>query len=84
MSADTDRMAAQLALLVTTSERAELEEVVARWKQTAATRDQRAAMDKMADQVLALRAALDQAPVPPTREELELALRMMLRLASTG
>ena len=82
--ADTDRMAAHLAQLVTTSDRAELEEIVARWKQTAVTPAQSAAMDKMAEQVLALRAALDQAPVPPTREELELALRMMLKLAASA
>ncbi len=81
---DTDRMAAQLAELVTTSDRAELEEIVARWKESAATRDQRVAMDKMAEQVLALRTAIDQAAVKPSREELELALRMMLKLASSG
>lgn len=79
--ADTDNMAAQLAQLLTTSDREELEEIVARWKETAATPAQRAAMDKMAAQVLALRVALDQAPVPPKPEELELALRMMLKLA---
>jgi hypothetical protein len=77
-------MAAQLAELVTTSDRAELEQVVLRWKETAATPGQRAAMDKMAEHVLSLRAALDQAPVPPTREELELALRMMLKLAQNA
>ena len=80
MTDATDRMAAQLAELVTTSDRSELTEIVARWKQTAETPGQRAAMDKMAEQVLALRAALDLAPSPPTQEELELALRMMLSL----
>jgi hypothetical protein len=79
--ADTDKMAAQLAQLLTTSDRQELEEIVARWKETAATPAQRAAMEKMAAQVIALRAALEQAPVPPKPEELELALRMMLKLA---
>lgn len=79
---DTDHMAAQLAELVTTSDRAELEEILARWKQTAATPAQRTAMDKLGEQVLALRAALEQAPVPPAREELALALRMMLKLAT--
>ena len=82
MTDATDRMAAQLAELVTSSDRAELLEIVERWKQGAATPGQRAAMDKMAEQVLALRTALEQAPAPPSRDELELALRMMLRLAS--
>lgn len=81
---DHDRMAAQLAQLLTGSDRAELEEIVRRWKTTAVTRDQGIAMEKMAEQVLALRSALEQAPVPPSREELELALKMMLRLAADG
>ena len=81
---DADRMAAQLARLLTESDGAELAEIVRRWKLTAVTAAQRVAMEKMADQILALRAAFEQAPVKPTREELELALRMMLRLAASG
>lgn len=84
MSAATDQMAAQLAQLLSASDRAELEEVVRRWKATAVTPGQRAAMDEMADKILALAAALDHAPQRPTREELELALQMMLRVAAAG
>jgi hypothetical protein len=79
---DTDQMAAQLAQLLTGSDRAELEEIVRRWKLTAGSAGQRRVMDKMADQILELRAALDQSVAKPAREELELALKMMLRLAS--
>jgi hypothetical protein len=81
---DADRMAAQLARLLTESDGAELAEIVRRWKLTAATAAQRVAMEKMADQILALRAAFEQARVKPTPEELELALRMMLRVAASG
>lgn len=84
MSAVTDQMAAQLAQLLSGSDRAELEEIVRRWRATAVTSSQQSAMDKMADQILALAAAIDHGPAKPTREELELALKMMLRLAATG
>lgn len=84
MTAPSDLMAAQLAQLLATSDRAELEEIVRRWKSTAATPGQRAAMDEMAERILALAAALEQAPQRPTREELELALQMMFRLAAGG
>ena len=79
---DTDRMAAQLAQLLTGSDRAELEEIVRRWKSSAVGSAQGFAMDKMADQLLALRSALELSPQKPSREELELALKMMLRLAA--
>jgi hypothetical protein len=77
-----DQMAAQLAQLLTGSDRAELEEIVRRWKLTAVSPGQRKVMDEMAEKILELRAALDQTVSKPSREELELALRMMLRLAS--
>ena len=48
MSEATDRMAAQLAELVTTSDRAELLEIVERWRKTAPTPGQRAVMDRRA------------------------------------
>jgi hypothetical protein len=85
MSAASDQMAqmaAQLAQLLSGSDRAELAEIVQRWRTTAVTSGQQAAMDKMAEQILALAAAIDHAPAKPTREELELALKMMLRVAS--
>jgi hypothetical protein len=79
-----DVMAAQLAQLLTTSDRPELEEVVRRWKEQAVTRAQREAMEKMGEQILALKAALDVAPERPSPEELELALRMMMKIAGGG
>lgn len=77
-----DLLAAQLAQLLTGSDRAELEEILKRWKAGGATDAQRRIMDKMGEQILNLRAAIDQAPTKPSREELELALKMMLRLAA--
>ena len=47
----TDEMAAQLAQLLTTSNRDELAEVVARWKGTGVTRAEREAMEKMSEQI---------------------------------
>lgn len=77
-------MAAQLAQLLTGSDERELEEVVRRWKLTAASAAQKEAMEKLADQILALKSALLLAPQPPSREDLELALRMMLQIAASG
>jgi len=74
-------MAAQLAQLLGESDRDELDEIVRRWLEAAPTPAERAAMEKMGDQILALRTALDQSPQRPSRDELELTLRMMLRLA---
>ncbi|MBI2897776.1 MAG: hypothetical protein HYY06_29730 [Deltaproteobacteria bacterium] len=79
-----DVLAAQLAQLLTTSDKGELEEIVRRWRQTAASPGQRELMEKMGDQVLALKSAFDLASEPPSREELEVALGMMLRLAASG
>jgi hypothetical protein len=79
-----DVLAANLAQLLTGSDRQELEEVLRRWRQTAASPEQRKLMEKMGEQIVALKGAFDLAPQPPSREEVELALRMMLRLAAGG
>lgn len=74
-------MATLLATLLTRSDVDELREVLDEWRAQAVTDAQRSVMDRMAGQILDLKAALREAPREPTREELEDALRVMLRLA---
>lgn len=78
----SDPMARQLAQLLTSSDLDELREVVKRWKETAPSEAARKQFDQMGGRLLELKAALAQAPVQPSREELELALTMMLKLAA--
>ena len=75
-------MARQLAKLLSGSDKAELEEVVRRWLAEAPTDASRRHYDALGKRLLDLKAALAEAPVPPTEEELELALTMMLKLAA--
>jgi hypothetical protein len=75
-------MAAQLAQLLAGSDLDELREVVKRWRETAPTDQLRKHYDQLGGRLLDLKAALATAPVQPTREELELALTMMLKLAA--
>jgi hypothetical protein len=75
-------MAAQLAQLLAGSDLEELKEVIRQWRQTAATEAARKHYDELGGRLLELKAALAEAPVQPTREELELALSMMLKLAA--
>jgi hypothetical protein len=77
-----DPMAAQLAQLLAGSDLDELQEVVRRWRETAATDALRKHYDELGSRLLELKAALADAPVQPSREELELALTMMLKLAA--
>lgn len=79
---DRSGMAAQLAKLLATSDVEELAEVVARWKETAATDRDRLAMEEMGQRLLDVKRALATAPKQPTAEELEEMLRIMLLLAS--
>lgn len=74
-------MARQLATLLSRSDAAELREILVEWQAQAVTREQRRVMDQMSGRILDLKAALDAAPVQPTPEELEEALRVMLALA---
>lgn len=80
----TDPMARQLARLLTGSDEDELREVVRRWLETAPTDASRRHFDALGHKLLELKAALAEAPVAPTQEELELALTMMLKLAAEG
>lgn len=72
-----------MAKLLADSDEAELREVVRRWKREAPNDEARRVCDEFGARLLELKAALGEAPVPPSREELELALTMMLNLAAT-
>lgn len=78
---DVHPMARQLAQLLTGSDLDELKEVVRRWIDTAVTERQKQTYMEMGTRILELKAALDAGGAQPSREELELALSMMLALA---
>jgi hypothetical protein len=73
-----------MAELLSASDEAELREIVDRWAAEAPTERIRGQYRVFGAKLLELKAALGQAPTPPTREELVLALDMMLRLAAMG
>jgi hypothetical protein len=75
-------MAKQLAELLAGSDLEELKEVVARWRATAGSERERQKYSELTSRLLELKAELSRSPVPPTREELEAALLLMLRLAA--
>lgn len=75
-------MAQQLAQLLAGSDLDELREVVRRWRETASSEGAKRRYDELGGRLLELKAALTEAPVRPTQEELELALTMMLKLAA--
>jgi DNA-binding GntR family transcriptional regulator len=75
-------MARQLAELLAGSDLDELREVVARWRQSAASEHERQTYSELASRLIELKAELSRSPVQPTREELEAALVLMLRLAA--
>ena len=80
--ADIHPMARQLAQLLTTSDLEELREVVKRWVDTAPSERQKQHYMEMGSRILELKAAFSEGTVQPTRDELELALTMMLALAN--
>jgi hypothetical protein len=75
-------MARQLAQLLSSSDLDELKEVVAEWKKTAPTEGMRRHYDQLGGRLIELKSALAEAPTQPSREELELALTMMMKLAA--
>jgi hypothetical protein len=77
-------MAAQMAQLLSGSDLDELREVVARWVATAVTGQQRRVFESFGARLLELKQELSRAPVQPTREDLEITLTLMLRLAAQG
>jgi urease accessory protein UreF len=77
-----DPMAAQMAQLLAGSDLDELREIVKRWVAEAPTQGQRRMYENFGARLVELKHALAEQPVQPTREELESALTMMLRLAA--
>jgi hypothetical protein len=75
-------MARQLAQLLSSSDLDELEEVIAEWKKTAPGERMRRHYADLGARLVELKAALASAPVQPTREELEVALTLMMKLAA--
>ncbi len=75
-------MAAQMAQLILGSDLDELREVVKRWLAEAPTGASRRQYEAFGAKLVELKQALAEQPVQPTREELELALTMMLKLAA--
>ena len=75
-------MAKQLAKLLADSDLDELREIVAEWRHTAPNEASRRQYDNLGARLIELKSALASAPAQPTREELELALTMMMRLAA--
>ena len=75
-------MAAQLAQLLTESDEQELTEVVDRWVAEAPTQALQAHYVRFGAKLLELKRQLAQQPVAPKRQDLEVALSMMLKLAA--
>jgi len=78
---DVHPMARQLAQLLTGSDLDELKEVVKRWVETAVTERQKQQYMELGSRILELKASLAEGGVEPKREELELAISMMMALA---
>ena len=75
-------MAKQLAKLLADSDLDELREIVAEWRQTAPSDASRRHYEDLGARLIELKSALSEQAAQPTREELELALTMMMRLAA--
>jgi hypothetical protein len=75
-------MAEQMAQLLLTSDAGELREIIDRWVMEAPTERVKQQYRTFGAKLSELKAALDSAGVLPSREELELALTMMLKLAA--
>lgn len=84
MPSTVDPMAAQMAQLIAGSDLEELREIVRRWIAEAPTEGVRRHYEDFGARILDLKAALAEAPVPPTIAELEQALTMMLRFAASS
>lgn len=78
----TNPMAGQMAQLLADSDLEELQEIVARWVKDAATESERHHYRKFGEKLLALKRQLTTLPQQPSREDLEVALSMMLEFAA--
>lgn len=79
-----DPMAAQMAQILTQSDLDELREIIKRWLAEAPNAASRKQYEQFGARLIELKHALSEAPTQPTREELEMALTMMLRLAASN
>jgi hypothetical protein len=77
-------MAQQMSQLLSSSDADELREIVERWVAEAPSERMKARYREFGTKLLELKAALAGGSVQPSREELELALTMMLKLAAQG
>ncbi len=77
-----DPLAAQMAQLLAGSDLDELREVVQRWVKESAPTGSRKLYEEFAARLVEFKTALNDAPVQPTREELETAITFMLRMAA--
>ena len=75
-------MARQMAELLAGSDLDELSEIVERWLAEAPTERIRRQYQEFGARMIELKHALRAAPEQPSREELELALTMMLKLSA--
>jgi len=78
----TDPMAAQMAQLLDGSDLEELREIVARWISDAPSDGTREHYRRFGEKLIELKQHFARLPVQPTREELEAALTMMLKMAA--
>lgn len=75
-------MAAQMARLLAGSDLDELNEIIKRWLSEAPTARIRKQYEVFGHKLVELKHALAEAPTQPSQQELELALTMMLNLAT--
>ena len=75
-------MAAQMARLLAGSDLDELNEIIKRWLAEAPTARIRKQYEIFGHKLVELKHALAEAPTQPSQQELELALTMMLNLAT--
>lgn len=79
----TDPMASQMTQLLIGSDMAELREIVARWIAEAPTEGTKQHYREFGAKLVELKRNLEELPTQPTRDELEAALTMMLKMAAS-
>lgn len=77
-----DAMATQIAGLLADSDLEELQEVVRRWVLEAPDAQSRHHYEQFGARLLQLKTQLSTLPTPPSRDDLEMAVDMMLKLAA--
>ena len=77
-----DAMASQIATLLTDSDLEELQEIVQRWIRDAPDAAMKQHYTQFGTKLLELKRQLSTLPVQPTRDDLEAAVSMMLKLAA--